>query len=110
MNLSVELSAYFYVLRNKFEDWATGELLVVEAAGSAILAGLQTVAVAAKPAAVSDIIDILQTLPAEFLSGSTLDVIAEEVLKQSEADTATILKGIAPQVLATLIGILIKGL
>lgn len=110
MSLSANLQARLDVFKASFAAWAKGELVVVEAVGAAMLTGLEAIAVAAKPTAVADITAILEALPAEFLSGSTLDGIAEEVLKAAKADTAAALESVAPQVLATLVGVLIKAL
>jgi len=86
------------------------ELTVGAAIGATLIQGVETVATALAPTAVNDVKTILQGIDTAFLAGSTLDGIAEEVKTQAGTDLKALLNGLAPQVLATLIGILIKAL
>ena len=94
----------------KVKAFFSAEITVAEAIGSTILQGLEVVVTAIEPTVINDIKTILQGIDSEFLAGSTLDSIAEEVINQAAADAKAVLGALEPQALATIIGILVKAL
>lgn len=110
MSFTATLEAAWASLKAKVETVWQGEVVVVETVGTTILTGLETILTALEPTALADLKAILQGIDSAFLSGSTLDSVAEEVLKQASVDVKVVLSTMAPQVLTTIIGVLIQAL
>jgi hypothetical protein len=84
--------------------------VIVVAAGTTILAGVEAVFNGFGPTLVAEAKDILTTIEADFLKGSTLDMIAEEVLKTASDDFKAAVKLIGPQLFSTIIGVILHAL
>lgn len=110
MSFTTTLEAAWASLKAKVEAVWQGEVVVVETVGTTILTGLETILTALEPTALADVKAILQGIEDAFLKGSTLDMIAEEVKVQASTDLKAILADIKPQVLTTVIGVIIHAL
>jgi hypothetical protein len=106
MSLKTALASF----EAKVKAFFSAEVVVAEAIGVTILQGLETIVTAIEPTVLNDVKTILQGIDAAFLAGSNLDSIVEEVIRVADADLKAVLSGIAPQALATIIGVLIKAL
>jgi len=106
MSLETDIQTF----ETKVKAFFQAELTVGEAIGSTVVQGVEMVVLSLEPTAVNDLKTMLQGIDSAFLAGSTLDSIAEEVMNQASTDLKALLGALNPQVLATLIGILIKAL
>lgn len=97
-------------LETKVVSFVKAEEVIGEAVVESIFVGVETVVEAAEPAIVADIKTIMQAIPGEFIAGAGVTNIAAEVLSQALAAGKKEIVALEPQILETVVALLIHSL